>query len=202
MPTAKQLVPLLVFTLGYVGAAAVYFTRQGNYEFLWYIAVLVFFIGLIGTTLKSARLPLWLLWLLSLWGLLHVAGGGVHIGDHVLYAQVVFPIFSDGGEFTLIKYDQLVHAYGFGVSALLVRYLLLRSSGSVLPLFWLNVVAVCAAMGMGALNEIVEFIAVVASPSTGVGGYYNTALDLVSNAVGATLAVLGAAMVGKRQNIG
>jgi putative membrane protein len=57
-------------------------------------------------------------------------------------------------------------------------------------------------MGLGALNEIVEFAAVVASPSTGVGGYYNTALDLVFNGLGATLAVIGAALIGKIRNIG
>ena len=45
--------------------------------------------------------------------------------------------------------------------------------------------AILASSGVGALNEIVEFGAVVFLGQTGVGGYYNTALDLVFNFVGA-----------------
>jgi len=45
-------------------------------------------------------------------------------------------------------------------------------------------------MGAGALNEIVEFVATVLVPETNVGGYYNTALDLVFNAAGALVAGL------------
>lgn len=47
--------------------------------------------------------------------------------------------------------------------------------------------------GFGAINEIVEFLAVVALPETGVGGYANTLLDLVFNFVGALSAVIGLA---------
>ena len=35
---------------------------------------------------------------------------------------------------------------------------------------------------------IIEFGAVLALPETGVGGYYNTAIDLVANGLGALLA--------------
>ena len=51
-------------------------------------------------------------------------------------------------------------------------------------------IAALAGMGFGAINEIVEFMAVLAVPDNGVGGYYNTAIDLVSNAIGATLAAV------------
>jgi hypothetical protein len=48
--------------------------------------------------------------------------------------------------------------------------------------------ALCAlaGMGLGALNEVVEFAAVLTLPDTNVGGYINTGWDLVSNAIGAT----------------
>jgi hypothetical protein len=42
-------------------------------------------------------------------------------------------------------------------------------------------------MGLGALNEVVEFIAVLTLPETNVGGYINTGWDLVYNAIGATV---------------
>ena len=60
-----------------------------------------------------------------------------------------------------------------------------------------NAFAVClkdgsliGAMGLGAVNEIIEFSAVLMLPDTNVGGYYNTALDLCFNGLGAVVAVL------------
>lgn len=45
-------------------------------------------------------------------------------------------------------------------------------------------------MGFGALNEIIEFIAFLSFPNTGVGGYENNMLDLVFNMFGAILAAV------------
>ena len=50
--------------------------------------------------------------------------------------------------------------------------------------------AASAGMGLGALNELVEFIATLLIPETNVGGYLNTGWDLVANFVGATLAAI------------
>jgi hypothetical protein len=52
--------------------------------------------------------------------------------------------------------------------------------------------ALCAAagMGFGALNEVIEFIAVLTLPNTNVGGYENTGWDLVANLVGTIIAAL------------
>jgi hypothetical protein len=46
-----------------------------------------------------------------------------------------------------------------------------------------------ASMGLGAVNEIIEFVAVLVFPQTNVGGYANTALDLVFNSFGAIFSV-------------
>ncbi len=40
------------------------------------------------------------------------------------------------------------------------------------------------------LNEIIEFITTVIVPESGVGGYENTSLDLVSNLLGAIVAMM------------
>ncbi len=45
-------------------------------------------------------------------------------------------------------------------------------------------------MGAGALNEVIEFMAVLIFPETGVGGYYNTAGDLTANLIGSLLALI------------
>jgi hypothetical protein len=52
------------------------------------------------------------------------------------------------------------------------------------------VLAATSGMGLGALNEVVEFAATLLVPETNVGGYLNTGWDLVANATGATAAVI------------
>ena len=47
-----------------------------------------------------------------------------------------------------------------------------------------------AGLGLGAVNEIVEFTATVITPNTGVGGYVNNALDLVTDLLGAVIAII------------
>jgi putative membrane protein len=127
--------------------------------------------------------------LLSLWGLLHLLGGGLAVGSGVLYGYVVIPIWLDG-DFTVLRFDQIVHCYGFGLVALIVFCLLRRSTA--LSNFWIGFLAIFSAMGAGALNELIEFLAVLTVLQTGVGGYYNTGLDIVANAVGAVCATLAA----------
>jgi hypothetical protein len=53
-----------------------------------------------------------------------------------------------------------------------------------------GIILVMAGLGMGALNEIVEFIVSSLVPRSGVGGYINTALDLCADLVGALLGLL------------
>jgi hypothetical protein len=58
------------------------------------------------------------------------------------------------------------------------------------PTFGLMVLCAAAGVGFGALNEVIEFIAVLTIPNTNVGGYENTGWDLVANLVGATVSAL------------
>ncbi len=180
---------LILLTVSYIIGFTAYYVSIQNYEFLWYVLVLVGLSLFIALTLKRSKLPLWILSLLSLWGLLHMAGGGVRIGGHVLYAQVLIP-FIQHGEMTILKYDQAVHAFGFGLTAVIFYFLVSRKTGTAIPVLWLAILSICAAMGLGALNEVVEFSASLALSSNGVGGYINTGLDLVSNMVGAIIATI------------
>jgi hypothetical protein len=50
--------------------------------------------------------------------------------------------------------------------------------------------AVGAALGLGALNEMVEFLATLAHHGAHAGGYWNTGWDLVCNFIGAGAAGL------------
>ena len=187
--------PLAVFTLAYLAVALVAGLRTGNGEFLFYIGVMVVLIGLVLTVNRSIELSTGALWALSLWGLMHMAGGlvtvppgwPVNAESRVLYTLWLIP--------DRLKYDHIVHAFGFGVTTWVcwqgLKSAIRKRSGHVpAPAFGLLVLAAAAGLGFGALNEVVEFVATLTMPETNVGGYVNTGWDLVANTVGATVAVL------------
>ncbi|MBD3244565.1 MAG: hypothetical protein GF335_01075 [Candidatus Moranbacteria bacterium] len=79
--------------------------------------------------------------------------------------------------------------WGLGVSTLLLYHIIkpaikIKSRRFVS----INIVIIMAGMGVGALNEIVEFIISILIKENGVGGYENTALDLIANLIGACVA--------------
>ncbi|MBK0400938.1 DUF2238 domain-containing protein [Limibaculum sp. M0105] len=185
---------VIAFNLGYLALFTTHFLARGNAEFLWYIVTMAVLMGLVWWLSRRVLLPVPLMWALSLWGFAHMAGGGVPVGETVLYGVTLVPLVADG-DLTLLRYDQVVHAYGFAVTAWLVWRLAIGTVPAMRGTRTVLVLAALSSMGLGATNEIVEFAAVVALPQTGVGGYYNTALDLVFNAMGAVLAVLAIAAV-------
>ena len=188
MTLIKQHLLLVLFNALYVLAFGAYYLSIGNYEFLWYIAVLVFFLLLIGATLHTTQFSKPILWMLSFWGLAHMAGGGVEVNGAALYALELFHIIGSGDAF-ILKFDQVVHFYGFFVSTFVIFHLLSRFVGVEKGFKTLLLVSALSSIGLGAINEIVEFIAVLAIPETGVGGYLNTSIDLVFNTLGAVTAI-------------
>jgi hypothetical protein len=110
----------------------------------------------------------------------HLAGGLVRVGDGVLYNA------SPGPE--LLRFDHFGHALGTFAGAQLVWELLVRDAFAVTRRGSLVVVTVLAALGLGALNETVEFVATLLHGGGHVGGYTNTGWDLVTNTFAGTLA--------------
>jgi len=184
----------------YILGFGAYFMFQGNGEFVWYVVVMVGVYALVALTIKRSKFPLWLLWALTAWGIFHMLGGGVRIDDHVLYAQQLIHLVGQGEMFVL-KYDQLVHLYGFGVATIVLYHLVRPYLAEATNWKVVNPILVAAGMGLGALNEIVEFIAVLFSGTNGVGGYFNTSLDLVFNMMGAIIAVILMNYLRRRQLI-
>ena len=183
-----------LFTLAYVLGFTGWFLSVGNFEFIVYIVTMLALIALVAFTLRKAEYPVAMLWALTLWGLAHMAGGGVPAGGSVLYNLHLFPIVVTE-EFFILKYDQLVHAYGFGVTAWVLHHLLTRHFPATRGTATALVYPALGAVGLGAGNEMIEFAAVLSVPETNVGGYHNTALDLCFNALGAVLAMLVLARV-------
>src|SRR3989344_714871 len=155
------------------------FFARANYEFLGYIGVIILVGILIAISLKKVAYPIGLLYGLSLWGLMHLAGGGIRFADgSILYHQILMPLSDTYGIF---RYDQLVHIVGFGFSTW-AMYQLIGSYLNVKKGTGLFIVVVMAGLGVGALNEMIEFLATVFVANTNFGGYTNTLLDLFADA--------------------
>ena len=183
----SQLILLLVNVVLLVGFGAFYLVKL-NFEFVIYVGVIIFFLFLVGLTRKSVDYTLATLIGLTVWSLLHLAGGSVKVGDARLYDFILIRL-SD--TYPVWRYDQLVHIWGFA-SSTLVAYSLLQTAHADMkkhPLVQ-GLILVLAGLGMGALNEILEFFVSIAVPESGVGGYVNTALDLCADGVGALLGLL------------
>lgn len=177
-----------VFTVIYVLGFTGWFLSSGNFEFIVYIGTMLVLIALVALTLRMAEYPAVMLWALSAWGLLHMAGGSVPVDGSALY-NLHLVRFVETDQYFILKYDQFVHAYGFGVTAWLLHHLLLRHYPDTRGHATAYVYPVLGSMGLGSLNEMIEFSAVLIVPDTNVGGYYNTALDLCFNALGAVIAM-------------
>jgi uncharacterized membrane protein YjdF len=184
----KGQLPILIFNACALLFFTALFGSRKNYEFLIYIGVIIFFLCLILATNHKVNYPNSVLWGLTLWALLHMSGGGLYVKGTKLYEIILIPISES---YEIFRYDQFVHIVGFGV-ATLVMYQLLKPALAPDLKKWtaLSIVVMMAGLGVGALNEIVEFTATVLVPETGVGGYTNTSLDLVSDLIGAVAAMI------------
>lgn len=202
-PLAKLDIPLPIvgFTVAYIAIATAAALTRGNTEFLFYLVVMLILMAVVTVVHLRVHLSHSVLWALSIWGLAHMAGGLVPVpeswpinGDiRVLYSLWLIPGW--------LKYDQIVHAFGFGTTTVIcwqgVRAAFAGaradtdSKSTLEPTPGVLILCACAGMGFGALNEVVEFAATLLMPETNVGGYLNTGWDLVANLVGSSLAAIG-----------
>lgn len=121
---------------------------------------------------------------LTAWAVAHLAGGLVGLdGDRVLYNAVLGPG---------VRYDNVVHFFGFGVAGIacwealshFTVWAVRPSARATALIVWLF------GMGVGAVNEVVEFGVSQVVEDSNVGGYLNTGRDLVANLLGAAVAGL------------
>ena len=192
MKLDADVLPVAAFTSFYLLVSIGASLRLGNQEFVFYIVVMLVLMWVVWLVHRSISLSKSLLWALSIWGLAHMAGGLVPLpaawpidGDiRVLYSLWLIP--------DRLKYDQLVHAYGFGVATWVcwhgIRAAIRHRGGNAVPTLGLMVLAALSGIGLGALNELIEFGATLLVPETNVGGYLNTGWDLAANFIGAACA--------------
>ena len=165
------------------------FIRLMNYEFVIYVAVIVGSIVAVALSNPRIRYRIDTLIGLTIWAALHLAGGGVFVNGTRLYDRMLITLSET---LPIVRYDQLVHCFGFGAATLLM-YDLVAANGPDRRLQLtpsMMIVIVMAGLGLGAFNEIVEFGVTALLPESGVGGYVNTSLDLCANLFGALLALV------------
>ncbi len=154
-----------------------------NYEFLIYAITVIVLAILIYRSNRYFEFEDVGLWLFNAWLAMHILGGlgsyrGVRIYDIMLLDLV-------GPPYQILKYDQFVHFFCYIAMAALMWTVVNRIADCNASRIVICVLTVLAASSIGAINEVIEFLAVVWLGATGVGDYTNTAIDLVANLVGA-----------------
>lgn len=188
----RALTPVLAFTGLYLVAMAFLGRGAGAGQWVMYYGLMALLIPLLYAVHRRHALSAPLLWCFSFWGLAHFAGGllpppGSGGDGDLLYSWWLVP--------GRLRYDQIVHAYGFGITTWLCWHLIrgtLRSPDGAPPRPSLGVLGLCVAagIGFGALNETVEFITTRFVPETRIGDFENTGWDLVANLAGALAAAI------------
>ncbi len=193
----KQIWAVSIFTGLYLVASLVAAVMIGNNEFILYLALApVLVVGIVVLHIKI-KLPIPMLWALSGLVLVHCLGGLITLpasmpteGKQLLYNFWIIP--------DKLKYDQVVHIYGNAIGTWLCWNLLRYSIAIAVktdikdipahPMFL--IVCFLAGVGIGALNEVLEFGATrTMSGDTNVGGYVNTGWDLVANTLGGAITI-------------
>jgi len=184
----KEHLILLAINLILIVSFGTSFLLRHNYEFVIYVGVIIFFMCVIGISIKRVDYTLGALVGLTVWSALHIAGGGITVGSGRLYDVMLIRLSET---YPVWRYDQLVHIWGFAASTLVMYSLLTRPlKDTASNRIALSIVLVMAGLGVGALNEILEFVVSAIVPESGVGGYMNTSLDLCADLVGAVLGLI------------
>jgi len=181
---------LVLFTFAYMVGFSALAWRQGNAEFIFYGVVMLALIGVVVVADARVRYANGVLWALSVWGFLHMAGGNVAIPEGMPRPEGSTPVLYN--RWLIIgwmKYDQFTHAYGFCVATLACWQGLEAAVNKRMHLtLGLALLTIAMGTGLGAMNEVVEFVATRIMPETNVGGYENTGWDLVFNMIGCLFA--------------
>jgi len=148
--------------------------------FLWvYLPALLASVGIVVWIDRTrGPIPAFLLWLLAVWAIMHLAGGLAPnpSGDtEILYGMWLF----DG----VLRYDQVVH--GFGIASA-TAVLVTAARTTTRPLLW----GFLWAQLIGVVNETVENLFALFVEGSNVGDAVNTAWDLGWHLIGGSVALV------------
>ncbi len=202
---------------------------RGNQEFIFYTITMLIMIAALLAIHARVHFTMPVLWALALWGLFHLAGGLVPVNNLVLYSYWLLDFGTFGVRYDhAIHAYGFATATCASWQALAAAMTRAQSDGchgrcserlceaqepndqpesqpndapNTKPRVTLGIAIALIFMGtgLGALNEVIEFAATKLLPNTNVGGYENTAWDLVSNLTGATFAACLLAFNSRRE---
>lgn len=133
---------------------------------------------------RKYPIPIGVVFGMALVGILHILAGNIYISGTRIYDIWIIK--------NIIKMDNIVHLIGGYVSVFISYTLLIQHLDKETVIknkLILCLILILMASGIGALNEIFEFFAVIFfDAAQNVGNYYNNALDLLVNLFGAVIA--------------
>lgn len=184
---------MLWFTIIYMTFFTIVSLIDKNYEFLYYTIVMSLIILILIRYKEHISFTSGITFGLTVVATLHIFGGNIHIGSIRLY---------DVWLTRWLKYDNLVHMIGTFIAAMLsytfVHQHLNEKARENRIL--LAIIIISMALGIGALNEILELGAVLwFNAGAQVGDYMNNAFDLFYNLIGAVLACIYLFYIQKEQ---
>ena len=171
------------FVVYYVGLLALGFAT-GQPQAIFYLVFMAAAALVVAILYGRTRLSGLVLWGLAAWGLGHMAGGLVEVGGSVIYEHSL-----GLGE---LRFDKLVHFVGFGFATMAAFEMVRARLAPDAPATSVAIAAWFIGVGLGGLNETLEFLITRLPTESHVGGFSNTGWDLVANALGAAVAAYGA----------
>lgn len=164
LPTEQPILSIL--SVGYLVTFVALGFASDLGQTIFYAVFMVVAFALVAVTYTHFRLRPLTLWGLSLWGVAHMAGGLLSVGGVVLYH---FDLI-----LSMLRFDQVVHAFGFGFAAAACWDVLGEVITQDRPAAR-SVLALLGGLGFGAINEAIEFLVTRIDPSSNVGGFVTRA---------------------------
>jgi hypothetical protein len=166
----------------FTGAHVTVFSIVGaarHETFLWvYLPALIACVGIVVfLDHRFGPIPTPLLWLLTIWAAMHLAGG--LLPDPSGRKDILYGFWLIDG---VLRWDQVVHGFGIGAATATLAFAA-RESGR--PLMWGFVLA----QVVGGVNETAENVFAHFVANSNVGDAVNTMWDLAWHVIGATVAV-------------
>jgi len=159
-----------------------------NHEFLLYAVTVTALAVVLYRTDRYFAFERAGLWMFNLWLVLHSLGGLATLNGIRFYDLILVNIV--GEPYDILRYDQFVHFYCYVMMSVLMWSVVQKITRKNANTTVVCVITILAASSIGALNEIIEFAAVILLGTEGVGDYTNTAIDLVANLFGAMVGTL------------
>jgi len=194
-----------IVAMSYILFFIFWFVFNKNKEFSFYAMGIIIMFFFFLYNIRRMNLSPFVLWGFVIVGFLHLFGGAIQIFGVRLYDLMSLNLIDLGGEFVLVKYDQIIHFFStffafLGLSQIYNEHAREEISKNKKEGFKnIYLVFLFAAFGISCTNEIVEFFPAYFWSDNGVGGYVNTILDLYANFLGSLFGMVWLSFPFKRK---